>query len=246
MANKIMQGLEWASRAETVSALIHSDFARNWLWPVASTLLTGTTGVVGGVPAMWVMVGSSVVFMTVTMGMVANLALKERNTPQNKLITKPMINRDLTPCHSPLVGNRRQRLAQKSMNQEQMLSSSQVMVGVNRTLDKIQLGIEITNTALFPISCILVSADTEIEGEKPPRSNFPKPPAICPPGNTIRMLDNSIPMDEFPCQRLSGKMDFLIRYGLPKNETFELRVQGGIDVMMEGFGFVNAVALQLA
>ena len=120
------------------------------------------------------------------------------------------------------------------------------MIGANRTLDKVQVGVEITNNAFFPISCFLESADTEIEGEKPPRSNFPKPAAICQPGASIRVLDDAIPMDEFPCQRLSGKMDMLIKYGTPGNETFELRIKGTLDVLMESYGQVNAVMLGLA
>jgi hypothetical protein len=240
-----MRTFEWISRVETINAIIHTEFVRNWLLPVASTVVTGTSGIFGGTPLIWTLVGSSVVFMTTSLGMLGHVAIKEKNTPQNKLLYKPIVNRDMTPREAPPVGNRHQRLAQKAQHHEQTLSSSQVMFGVNRTLDAIQVGVELTNTALFPISCILVSADTEIEGEKPPRSNFPKAPAICPPGNTIRMTDDSIPMEEFPCQRLTGKIDMIVKYGMPQNEMFELHIKGGLDIQMESSGIVNMVAINL-
>jgi hypothetical protein len=236
--------LEWVSRAEILSTIIHSEFVRNWLVPVMGTLLTGSSGILGGQPLMWAFVASSIVFMALMLGMVASLALRERNSPQNKLVAKAVINRDLTPRETPLIGNRKQRRAQHGL--QTMLSSSQMAFGVNRTLDKVQVGIDVTNNAHFPISLILESADTEIEGEKPPRSHFPKPPAIVPAGNTVRIVDDMIPMDEFPCQRLTGKMDMLVKYGTPGNEIFELHVTGSLDISLESYGHVNTVSLGLA
>jgi hypothetical protein len=243
MANRLVRALDWYARGETISTLVHSEFVRNWLGPAVSTALTGGTGLWGGLPLMWVCVGSSIVFMTTTLGMAGLLVVKERNSPQNKLMTKPIVNRDLTPREAPLLGNRRQRLAHKSRHGPQMLSSSQVAVGVNRTLDKVQVGVEVMNNAFFPISIILAAADTEIEGEKPPRSAFPKAAVIIQPGNTIRLADDPIEMDEFPCQRLSGKLNMLIKYGHPKNEDFELKIEGTVDVVLESNGIVTAVIL---
>jgi hypothetical protein len=241
--SKIWAAFEWASRAEVLSTIIHSEFVRNWLVPVAGTMLTGGSGILGGQPLMWAFVASSIVFMTLMLGMAASLAVRERNSPQNKLIAKAIINRDLTPRESPLLGNRKQRRAQHGL--QTMLSSTQVTLGVNRTLDKVQVGIEVTNNAHFPISVILESADTEIETEKPPRSHFPKPSAICPAGTSIRIMDDAITMDEFPCQRLTGKMDMLVKYGNPGNEIFEMHVKGSLDISLEPYGQVNSISLGL-
>ena len=73
--------VDWAGRITTLQAIIGSEFVRNWLLPIGGTVLTGTSGIFGGVPLMWVVVASSAAFMFLTFGMVGNLALRERNTP---------------------------------------------------------------------------------------------------------------------------------------------------------------------
>ena len=77
MANRLLSVLDWYSRGETINSLIDSEFARNWLGPLVTTALTGATGLAQGLPIMWVMVGSSIVFMTVTIAMVASIFLRE-------------------------------------------------------------------------------------------------------------------------------------------------------------------------
>jgi hypothetical protein len=103
----------------------------------------------------------------------------------------------------------------------------------------------VTNTALFPISCFLESAETEVEGEKPPRSHFPKQGATVPPGTSMRFMDDTIEMAEFPCQRLSGKIDLLLKYGRPGNEVFELHPKGDLVIVMEHYGFVGQIQTNL-
>jgi hypothetical protein len=50
-------------------------------------------------------------------------------------------------------------------------------------------------------------------------------------------------MDDFPCQRLSGRMNLRIMYGRPGNEKFEMIVKGTVDVIMERFGFASHIML---
>ena len=126
-----------------------------------------------------------------------------------------------------------------------MLSSTQIDPNVSRTIDKAQIGVEITNTAIFPISCFLENAETEIEGEKPPRSKFPKAAVMVPAGSSMRFMDDAIDMEEFPCQRLAGKMDLSLKYGRPGKEVFELRPKGDLIIVMENSGLVSQILVNL-
>src|SRR5439155_15172519 len=97
----------------------------------------------------------------------------------------------------------------------------------------------------FPISCILQSAETDIEGIEPPRSAFPKSAAVVPAGDKIRIVDDRIQLEKMSCHRLTGNIDLLIKYGLPGKEHFELHVKGGVDIVMEKYGLVSQVILSL-
>jgi hypothetical protein len=74
---------------------------------------------------------------------------------------------------------------------------------------------------------------------KPPRSKFPKDKAVIAPGDKLRMVDDRIPMENYPCQRLSGKINMRIRYGVPGNEKFSMDVEGTLVIIMEHYGFVS-------
>jgi hypothetical protein len=138
------------------------------------------------------------------------------------------------------LGSRQQRRAAERQHQQLPdLSATQLDVHVSRTIDLAQISVELKNNATFPISIFLELAETEIEELKPPRSKFPKDKAIIAPGDKIRMVDDRILMDDFPCQRLSGKMNMRIRYGLPGSETFSLDVEGTLLIVMEHYGFVS-------
>jgi hypothetical protein len=56
-------------------------------------------------------------------------------------------------------------------------------------------------------------------------------------GDSLRLLDDRIEMESYPCQRLIGKVNLLIKYGLAGNEIYELPVKGNVTVVMEHFGF---------
>jgi hypothetical protein len=231
------RALEYVGIGHSIHTVVQTEFFQTWLIPLGSTMLTGAAGA-GQAPLMWVITASSIVFATTTIGLAGMWALRAQNSPQNKLTYKPVFHCDLTPREAPLIGNRQRR---RSQGPPLMLSSTQLNPNVTRTLDKVQVGVEITNTALFPISFFLESAETEIEGEKPPRSVFPRPIATIAPGTSVRVMDDTIEMEEYPCQRLSGKIDMMIKYGRPGDEVFELHPKGVLDVIVESYGFVAQI-----
>jgi hypothetical protein len=105
-----------------------------------------------------------------------------------------------------------------------------------------QLGVEIRNDATFPISVILENAESEMEGLNPPRSKFPKQATIVVPGMVVRISDEAIEMENMPCQKLIGKLDFKIKYGLPGKERFELHLKATSEIHLQPFGIITAVA----
>lgn len=244
MGKLFKRAFEALGHAETLSAILHTEFVRNTLLPTALAMTSGAAGVVGGVPLMWVIMASTITFASMTIALFMVDALRERKTPQNKLSTKMGFQCDLTP--KTIMGNRKERRAKAAQHLEPItLSSNQIDPAVSRTIDKGQLGIEVTNNALFPISCILQSATSELEGEFPPRSEYPKSRVIVPAGSSIRVMDDAIEMDEYPCQKLKGRLDMLVKYGLPGNENFELHIKGSVDVVMQKSGLVSSIVLDL-
>jgi hypothetical protein len=94
----------------------------------------------------------------------------------------------------------------------------------------------------FPRShAFLQSAETEVASLKPPRSTFPKNASTITPGGTFAISDEAIDMGSMDCGRLPGKLDMLIKYGIPGKETFELRLMGDLDIAMERYGLVTQV-----
>ena len=116
------------------------------------------------------------------------------------------------------------------------------MPGIKRTIEDMQLAVVLRNTATFPISCILQSANTEIATFKPPRSIFPKNASTLSPGATFSIPDEKIDMDNIPAGRLAGKLDMHIKYGLLGKETYELHLVCDVDIVMEDYGLVTQVA----
>ena len=240
---KILRGVvDWAGRATTIQTIIQSQFLQTWFWPMLSGLIVIASGILQREPVMWALMAGMIAFAAVTVGMLAVIALRVQTSPQNKLLNKVVLHHDLTPREAPLLGTRQQRRAH-DRESRQMLSSSQIVPNVNRTLDKVQLGVELTNNSYFPISVILERAETQVEGETPPRSTFPKPPTTIQPGASIRLMDDAIPMEETPCQHLGGQIDMMIKYGRKGNEKFELSVKGAVRIEMESNGFASFIQL---
>lgn len=237
--------LEWLGRIETIHALVTSEFIRTLLLPTVVTVIGAGVGVLQGVPLMWIIVGSSLIFMAITQSLLRTDEYKERRNPQNKLKVVVIFQMDLVPAAVPFMGNRKQRLAQKATGQEPRVLQTDINPYVNRIMSIGQLGVQLTNTATFPISCYLESAKTDIEGIMPPRSDFPKPPCVIPTGGKVRVVDDRIELDDMPCHTLSGNLDMLIKYGLPGKEHFELRVNGPVEVHMTTWGLVSSITLSL-
>jgi hypothetical protein len=233
--------LDWIGRILTFQTIV--VFAQTWLWPVVGGVITTIAGILQGVPIMWALMAGAVTFAMVTVGMLAIMGMRTQLSPQNKLMHKVVFQHDLTPCEAPLIGTRQQRRAQSKQGEIQMLSKSQIVPNVNRTLDKAQLGVEVTNTSFHPISVILERAETEIEGERPPRSSFPKPPSVIDPGHSVRVMDDPIEMEQIQCQPIGGKIDMLIKYGHKGATKFELQIRGTVRIQMESNGFVGAILL---
>lgn len=208
---KLRQILEWIAHIETVHTILQAEFFRTLFWPTVMTLMTGTAGILGGIPLMWVLMATALAFMGTSGGLLLASLYVERKNPQNKLTyLGTHLRKDLNPAPMPLVGNRQQRRAQRAQGQDkQTLESDQIMVGVRRTLDKAQVSIQLQNNATFPISMILESAETEIEGFTPPRGKFPKDRSVIFPGNPVHVSDDPIDMEQLPCQRMAGKIDWV-------------------------------------
>ena len=115
------------------------------------------------------------------------------------------------------------------------------MAGVNRTMDKGQIAIEIRNNAPYALSFYLYSAETEVDGLQPPRGRFPKNKTLLRPGHSMRVMDDPIDMENTACRRLTGKIDWQIKYGLPGKETYDLNLKAVLDIQVERFGFVPTV-----
>ncbi len=170
MASPFWRVVDWLGRFTTLQAIIQSQFLHTWFWPMSSAIVVAGSGVWQHEPIMWALMAGTIAFAAVTMGMLAVIGLRMQTSPQNKLMMKVVFHQDLTPREAPLIGTRQQRRS----HDRQMLSSSQIVQNVSRTLDKVQLGVELTNNAFFAITAFLERAETEVEGEKPPPQHIPK------------------------------------------------------------------------
>jgi hypothetical protein len=233
LASKWSRPLEWIAHAETVHALAQTEFVRTLLAPSVFAMLTGTAGIFGGIPLMWVMVGSSLGFMAVIQGLLRASELKERKTPLNKLrYNGTIFHFDLFPISD----NRRSRRLNSSVSRKATLPST--VEPIVRELEIGQLGVELFNTADFPISLIVHSAETEIENCTPPRTQYPKPAITVLPGIPVRVVDERITLNRLKCGRLEGKMHLKIMYGLPGKEIYDLDINAKrVDVLLQENGF---------
>jgi hypothetical protein len=139
--------LDWIGRFATIQAIIQSQFFQTWFWPMAGGLATAVSGLLQGVPVIWALMAGLIAFAAVTIGMLAVITLRIQTSPQNKLMSKVVFHCDLTPKEAPLLGNRQQRRALAKYSEPTLLSSSQIVPNVNRTLDNAQLGVELTNNS---------------------------------------------------------------------------------------------------
>lgn len=235
VAGKISRILEWIGRAETINGLVQTELVRTWLTPAVLTMITGSAGYLGNIPAMWIIMASSLTFGGVSTGMLSASAYKERKSPQNKLRYQGTIfNFELVPIRK----DRAQRRANASA--ERKVTPPADYKPVIRELSLGQLGVELYNSASFPISVILEMADSGIERMTPPRTKYPKTSVTVFPGVPIRMLDEKISLDKLQCGRIEGKLYMIIKYGLPGKEIYKLDIRiRKIDIMIQSNGFYS-------
>lgn len=244
--------LEWASHAETIHTIAQAEFFRTLFWPVVLAMSAAVTGYLEAVPVMWIIMVSTLTFMGAAQGMLRTSEYLERKNPLNKFnYIGTHFGCDLSPAAMPVsipAGNRHQRRAQgvEPQQQPQILTPNALNPFVMRNIDYGQVSLEFKNNASFPISFILHNAMTEVAGITPPRSVFPKSAVVVQPGALIRIVDDRMTMNGLACGRLIGKIDWIIKYGLPGKERFELHLVAHLDIMMEGFGLVTAVASRWA
>jgi hypothetical protein len=236
----IFKGLDAVGHYETIQSILHVEFVRTLLVPAVTTALTVVAGYVQGLPIMWIMVGGSLVFMGVTQGMLRAAELRLMANPLNKLVVVNVhFARDMASAPMPPQGNRHQRRTQAVV--PQMIPGHSIVLGVPRELEWGQIGVEIKNNAVFPISIILQDANSEIAELRPRRGNFPKAPSLMQPGASVTVMDDRIEMNDVACGRLAGKLDMLIKYGLRGDEEFEMRLLADLEIVMEPSGMVLQV-----
>jgi hypothetical protein len=233
--------LEVVGHAESVNTIIHAEFVRTLLLPTIGAVVTGAAGIFGGIPLMWVFMATALTFMGATVGLLAGSNYIERKNPLNKLSWNVVFNCDLNPTKAVVTVNRQQRRAVAKRADLPDLSPTQIDKNVARTLRVGQLGVEIVNNATFPISCFLDSAETTVADNSPPRSKFPKDKALIGPKDKFRLVDDRIDLNDMPCQRLSGAVKMVVKYGLPGKEKFEIVVEGTVEIIMERFGYVSQI-----
>ncbi len=236
MAGLLRRGIEAVSHVETIHTILQTEFVRTLLAPSISAMLTGTAGILGGVPVMYVMVAAALAFAAVAQGALRASEYRERKSPLNKLrYNGTIFNFDLVSVTT----NRKARRTHVAVNTRTKLPST--VEPLVRELENGQLGVELVNFANFPISLIVHSADTEIEEFTPPRTQYPRPAITVLPGIPIRVCDTSIPLKGTKCDKLEGKINLKIKYGLPGKEVYDLDIETKrVDVLMHANGFCSA------
>lgn len=214
--------LDWIGRLQTVQSIYL--FAKPFLWPALGAALTGSLGIVGHQPFMWVVMAVALTFMAVTVGVYFARSYRDQISPAHKIrYNGTIVNYDLTSLA------RRARRAQ------------QTGAIPARTIEKVQVGVSLHNSANYPITIFLENAETEMEGETPPRSMFPKQATTILPGNTVFVMDDPIDMNNHPCEKLEGHMNLRIKYGYKGREKFSLQFAGRVEVLMRPEGFIGGI-----
>jgi hypothetical protein len=214
--------IDWAGRFQLVKGVLVA------IWPAIFAGATAFVGFKEDQPYMWIIMASFLVFMAATVAFVYVSYWKESRTPVNKLrYMQTVVNYELVPFN-----RKAERAKASAANKDKVL---------RRQISKTQIGVMLRNEARFPISVLLYSAETEMEGEKPPRSNFPKSSVILLPGNTVNLLDMPIDMKGIPCEKLEGNMNLVVKYGFPGKENNKLEFRAKVEAMMQPSGFITGI-----
>jgi hypothetical protein len=227
-----IRALEWTGHTQTINTIVQAEFFRTLLVPTVTALATGTAGFFGHIPLMWVIMATALAFAGAAVGILSASSYLERKNPAHKLqILKTLFNYDLVPIGGP---NRRQR-------RHAAREGGAPAIPAFRHFVKGQIGLEIWNRSSFPMSIIVMNAETEIEGLKPPRTTYPKKPVIIQPGTTAWVHDEPIDLENSICDNLDGMMDITVKYGLPGRENFEITQKGTVEIFMEPFGQIKGI-----
>jgi hypothetical protein len=230
--NILIRALEWFGHWQTIQTILQAEFVRTLLVPVVIAMATGAAGYLGGIPLMWIMLAVVLVFMGAAQGILSASTYLERKNPAYKLqLIKHLFNFDLVPISGPNRKHRRSAAAQ----------GGAPAVPAYRHFVRGQLGFEVWNRSSFPISVIVIAAESEIEGLKPPRAKFPKNPVVIQPGNTMWIHDDPIDLGNIDCENLDGIMDITVQYGLPGKEHFEMNQKGTVEIFVEPYGFYKGM-----
>jgi hypothetical protein len=230
--NLLFRLFEWIGHAETIHTVMQAEFVRTLLFPTVTAVATGTAGILGGIPIMWVIAATAVAFMGAAQGVLSASTYLERKNPAYKLqVIKTLFNFELVPIAGP---NRKQRRGAAK-------EGGAPAVPAFRHFVKAQLGFEVWNRSSFPMSLQVISAETEIEGLKPPRGKYPKKAVIIQPGTSMWVHDDTIDLDNMICDDLDGIMDITVKYGLPGKEHFEINHKGTVEIFMEPYGLLKGL-----
>ena len=137
--------LEWTGHAEAVHALLTADFVTRLILPTVAAMIGAGSGWFGGVPLMWIIVGTTLIFMAVIQSLLRFDEYKERKNPAYKLaVIRTMFNFELVPITGPNRKHRRAAAAQ----------GGAPAVPAVRHFVKGQLGFEVWNRSSFPMSVV--------------------------------------------------------------------------------------------
>jgi hypothetical protein len=216
--------LEFVGHIETVGTI------KSVLWPILFAGGTAVSGYLGAAPVMWIIMASTLTFMGASAGILTASMYLERKNPLNKIkVLGTIFPHDLAP------------MSQHNRQVRRGAAKERVVVQLpTRRIIKGQLGVEIANTAIFPISVIPYSSDTKLYGKQPPRAKYPKPSTLLQPGGIIWIHDEAIELN-VQCGLLTGSIDIVIKYGMPGNERFTLTHRGTVEVFMEETGMLKVV-----
>jgi hypothetical protein len=87
----------------------------------------------------------------------------------------------------------------------------------------------------------VTSADTEVEGEKPPRGTFPRKAVTIQPGTSAWIHDDPIDLHNMTCDNLDGNMDIKIKYGILGRERIEMNHKGTVEIFLEPYGLSKGI-----
>ncbi len=164
---------------------------------------------------MWILMAAAVAYAAAIHGVLRTSEYRERKNPENKFV--------YLGTHAGC----------------ELLPEQQ---GRPRQLNRMQIRVEIQNTASFPISYLVENADTEVAGHRPPRTEYPKQAVDIGPGLKVQSGDEAIDMHGENCGRLDGRMNFRLKYGLKGNERYLLELRGRLDIIMTDQGEIKGVA----